>query len=206
MKLNKNISQVIVSTLLLTSLGGLGLSNVSRANEIKPEQVKTNLEYNLKGAARCEQLREQDYIVKSKNYLNLRKTPSKNGTLLVKIPSGSVITKISALKNNWAKTVYVTPQGVEYIGYAYYGPNYTSVANFKKHEFGMITSNNVNFRKGGSATSTKLGSFKKGDTVEVLSKANSKGFYKVRVYKISDKKVKLNIGYVHKKYFKKEVY
>lgn len=194
MKLSKKFTQIITMSLIITSVGSINAFNTSKASEIN-----TN--------ARCMDFKEQEeYVVTTgTSNLNLRAAANKNSKVIAKIPSGSIITKISDFTNNWAKTVYVTPQGKEYIGYSFYGSGYAKKANFENFEFGSITANRVIFRDAGNKNSKKLGYLSSGDQVQVVNKANSNGYYKVVVTKATDKNIKINFGYVHKDYFKKEM-
>lgn len=195
MKISTNLYQLITTTLILTSMIGVITHNTSEANELTINN------------ARCMGFREQEeYIVTTKTApLNLRTGASTNTKVITKIPTGSIITKISDFNNEWAKTVYTTPQGIEYIGYAFYGSGYTKKANFEKFDFGTITANRVIFRDAGNKNSNKLGYFYVGDQVQVVENANSNGYYKVVITKTTDKNIKTNFGYVYKDYFKKSI-
>lgn len=190
MKLNNKISKIILTTILLTSIGTISSNITLNANEL----VKSG---------RCIDT-EEEYIVTTKTSpLNLRVGPNTKSKVITKIPTNSVITKISDFNNEWAKTVYTTPQGKEFIGYAFYGSGYTQKANFESFNYGTITSNRVIFRNEGNKNSKKCGYFYKGDRVYVLGNPNKNGYYKVWVLE-SNNSIKTNYGYVHKDYFKSE--
>lgn len=194
MNLTKKISKLIFATIILTNIGSVRTLSTSNASEL-----------NITDSRCMGTLEQEQYIVTTgKLPLNLRTGPSTKSNVIAKIPAGSVITKISDFTNEWAKTVYRTPQGKEYIGYSFYGSGYAKKANFKKSEFGTITANRVIFRDSGSKTSKKLGYFYIGDQVDVVENVNSNGYYKVVITKATDKSIVSNIGYVHNDYFQKE--
>lgn len=149
----------------------------------------------------CIQQEQVEYEIKTKgSNVNLRKGPGINNGVIVKIPNGSKVVKISDYQNGkWAKTVYTNDKGKEYIGYILYDEEYVKEKCTIDSKLGLITGDRVVFRAGGSITARKYGYFYKGNIVEILEEANVNGYLKVRVVN-TDCRYPYAIGYVHADY------
>lgn len=151
--------------------------------------------------AMCSQQEQVEYKIQTKgSNVNLRKGPGTNNGVIVKIPNGSKVVKISDYQNGkWAKTVYTSNSGKEYIGYILYDEEYVKEMCISDSKVGIITGDRVVFRSHGSRFSKKYGYYYKGNTVEIIEEANENGYLKVRVVN-TDGRYSHAVGYVHKDY------
>lgn len=149
----------------------------------------------------CSQQEQVEYKIQTKgSNVNLRKGPGTNNGVLVKIPNGSTVVKISDYQNGkWAKTVYTSNNGKEYIGYMLYDEEYVKEECISNRKVGYITGDRVIFRASGSKNSQKYGYFYKGNVVEIMEEANNNGYLKIRVVN-TDGRYPYAIGYVYKDY------
>ncbi|WP_455538923.1 SH3 domain-containing protein [Terrisporobacter sp.] len=128
--------------------------------------------------------------------VNFRKDSSTSSSILGVIPKDTTVEVLDKLSSSWFKVKYNNKIGYVYSQYIQLSSNSGNNSDTSKpstsSEKGIVT-DNVNFRKNSSTSSSILGVIPKGTTVEVLDKLSS-GWFKV--------KYKNNIGYVSSTYIK----
>lgn len=182
------MNKKIIITNITAMMLGLTMLNVAEASN---SQVETM----------CIQQEQMEYKIQTKgSNVNLRTGPGTNYSVMSRIPNGSKVVKISDYQNGkWAKTVYTTNKGNEYIGYILYDESYVKEICEEDAKIGTITGDRVIFRAEGNIFSKRYGYFYKGNTVEVLEGANGNGYLKIRVVNTNGR-YPYAIGYVHKDY------
>lgn len=93
--------------------------------------------------------------------VNLRSGPGTGNAILLKIPSGAIVT-VHSIANNWAKLTYLGNTGYSYGSYLTSGKEYISTAS-------------VNLRTGPSTAYSILLTVPSGKSVRVFSSANNWG-------------------------------
>ncbi len=120
--------------------------------------------------------------------LNVRSDSSTNSSIIGYLARGTKVDVVYRESNGW----YMIKFGTKY---AYVNGNYISIINSNSLpiiQTGKVTASKLNVRSGASTSSEIIGTLKKGNVAEIVSKEN--GWYKIKYYN--------SYGYVSSSYVK----
>lgn len=120
--------------------------------------------------------------------LNVRSDSSVTSNIIGSLARGTKVDVVYRESNGW----YMIKFGTKY---AYVNGNYISIINSNSLpiiQTRKVTASKLNVRKGSSTSSEIIGTLKKGDVAEIVSKEN--GWYKIKYYN--------SYGYVSASYVK----
>ena len=125
--------------------------------------------------------------------VNFRKGASTSSSILATIPKNTTIEIVDKSTSGWYKVEYKGNTGYVSNKYVTIGSNNTNsnTTNKPSSTQNGVTTDNVNFRKSASTSSSILATIPKNTTIEIIDKSTS-GWYKV--------KYKGNTGYVSSQY------